>query len=345
MIRPMAILYRVRARSSVRVRGAIRRSAMCLKPIPAWYVRGKKSKNGKRVLSFTPPMVAPVGSLVSGTATVPDLMLPCGKCILCRDNIRKEWIKRLRLELFSNPAATFVTLTYDEESCPVGVEKKDVQRFIKRFRHLKRDYGIDIPKFKYFVCSEYGSTTYRPHYHAIIFGIDMMRCSAFAPYVATVKIEGNRRYPVYSSPVLEKVWSNGFVSIDFVTPSTVRYVAKYLLKCDNDFDCDRFYPNFHLYSRGIGTGLFLRGDDSMTDFAYSTFKRGRLLIDRDGYEECAPRFLDRYFDIRDSDFRDDVKRIRREYVLHRPFDLDSAKARAEFIKLTRAKSKQKEVLK
>ena len=272
-------------------------------------------------------------------------MLPCGKCILCRDNIRKEWIKRLRLELFSNPAATFVTLTYDEESCPVGVEKKDVQRFIKRFRHLKRDYGIDIPKFKYFVCSEYGSTTYRPHYHAIIFGIDMMRCSAFAPYVATVKIEGNRRYPVYSSPVLEKVWSNGFVSIDFVTPSTVRYVAKYLLKCDNDFDCDRFYPNFHLYSRGIGTGLFLRGDDSMTDFAYSTFKRGRLLIDRDGYEECAPRFLDRYFDIRDSDFRDDVKRIRREYVLHRPFDLDSAKARAEFIKLTRAKSKQKEVLK
>ena len=317
---------------------------MCLKPIPVWYARGKKSKNGKRVLLFTPPMVAPVGSLVCGSSTVPDLMLPCGKCILCRDSIRKEWIKRLRLELFTNPAATFITLTYNDASLPVGVSKSDVQRFLKRFRHLKRDYGIDIPKFKYFICSEYGSTTYRAHYHGIIFGIDMMRCSAFRPYVATVKVEGNRRYPVYSSPVLEKVWSNGFVSIDFVTPSTVRYVAKYLLKCDNDFDCDRFYPNFHLYSRGIGTGLFLDGD-SMTDFAYSTFKRGRLLIDRDGYEECAPRFLDRYFGLRDSDFRDSVKRERLDYVLHRPFDLDSAKARAEFIKLTRAKSKQKEVLK
>ncbi len=290
-------------------------------------------------------MVAPIGSIVSDNVTVPDVMLPCGKCILCRDSVRKEWTKRLRLELFTNPAATFITLTYNDECVSVGVSKPDIQRFIKRFRHLKRDYGISIPKFKYFIASEYGSTTYRPHYHGIIFGVDMMRCSAFKPYVATVKVEGNRRYPVYSSPILEKVWSNGFVSIDFVTPATVRYVAKYILKMDNDFDCDGFYPNFHLYSRGIGTGLFLDGDDAMSDFAYSSFDRGRLLIDRDSYEESAPKFLDRYFELRDSEFRERIKRKRRDYVLHRPLDLDSAKARAEFIKLTRAKSKQKEVLK
>lgn len=317
---------------------------MCLKPVPAWYVRGKRTANGKRVLSFTPPMVAPVGDLVCGSSTVPDVMLPCGKCILCRESIRKEWVKRLRLELFSNPAATFITLTYNDACCPEGVNKPDIQRFIKRFRHLKRDYGIDVPKIKYFIASEYGSSTYRPHYHGILFGVDMMRCSAFEPYVATVKVEGNRRFPVYSSPILEKVWSNGFVSIDFVTSATVRYVAKYILKDDNDFDMDGYFPNFHLYSRGIGTGLFL-SSDGLSDFAYSTYSRGRLLIDRDSYEESCPKFLDRYFDLRDSDFRDRIKRKRLDYVLHRPFDLDSAKARAEFVKLTRAKSKQKEVLK
>ena len=317
---------------------------MCLKPVPVWIDKTMRSKNGKKVLRFTPPMSAPVGRLVSDTATQPDMFVPCGKCVLCRSALRREWIKRMRLELFSNPDATFITLTYDDEHCPEGVNKPDVQNFIKRLRNLKRDYGITLPKFKYFICSEYGSRTYRPHYHGIIFGVDCVRAQFMRAYVATTKVDNGRRYPVISSRVLERVWRNGFVSIDAVTPSSIRYVSKYIVKGDNDFDMDGYFPNFYLYSRRIGTGLFLR-KDGMTDFAYSSFGRGRMLIDRDGYEESAPRFLRRYFDMYDADFAEEIASKRRDFALHKPpSDFDSAKARAEFIINERAKYKQKEIL-
>lgn len=55
------------------------------------------------------------------------------------------------------------------------VNKKDVQKFIKRLRR-KVDYDKDslIPQgenkqLRYFVVSEYGCRTYRPHYHGLLF--------------------------------------------------------------------------------------------------------------------------------------------------------------------------------
>lgn len=46
---------------------------------------------------------------------------------------------------------------------------KDVQNFFKRLRiSLKRQYNYG-KKFTYFACSEYGSTTNRPHFHCLLF--------------------------------------------------------------------------------------------------------------------------------------------------------------------------------
>lgn len=51
------------------------------------------------------------------------------------------------------------------------VWKKDVKDWIKRFRtnyeRLTGRTGV-----RYFLCSEYGPKTKRPHYHAIFFGLD-----------------------------------------------------------------------------------------------------------------------------------------------------------------------------
>lgn len=47
--------------------------------------------------------------------------------------------------------------------------RSDVQNWLKRLREMyKADNGERL-KFKYFICSEYGPNTFRPHYHAIIF--------------------------------------------------------------------------------------------------------------------------------------------------------------------------------
>lgn len=51
------------------------------------------------------------------------------------------------------------------------VSKADIQNFLKRLRD--RINKLNIPKnekaIRYFICSEYGPTTIRPHYHGIIF--------------------------------------------------------------------------------------------------------------------------------------------------------------------------------
>ena len=47
---------------------------------------------------------------------------------------------------------------------PIILKKSDFQKFIKR---LRKDYDI-----KYFACGEYGDKTLRPHFHAILFGVN-----------------------------------------------------------------------------------------------------------------------------------------------------------------------------
>lgn len=79
------------------------------------------------------------------------------------------WSFRLVKEGESSNTALFVTLTYNTEHVPItnkgflNLKKKDIQDYFKRLRKLEKD------KIKYFVCGEYGSRTFRPHYHIILF--------------------------------------------------------------------------------------------------------------------------------------------------------------------------------
>lgn len=317
----------------------------CLNPRAVWFGHGK-SKNGKKQIMFHPPSDIAVGRLVSGVAEVPDALVPCGRCILCRDFRRRQWQKRLRLELFNNPDATFVTLTYDDDHCPLDVSKSDVQKFIKRFRQIPRDYNLDIGKFKYFFVSEYGSRTTRPHYHGIIFGVDMLldRLSWQTELVSS-KRENGRIFPVYSSAVLSDVWSKGFVSVDSCNSRSIKYVCKYMMKTadDDGWLCD-LAPNFYLYSRRLGTSLFLDDDALPTAFAYDSIMEGRVLIDRYGKPEGVPKYLDRYFELNDPDFLERVKAKRRDYVMNSPDLLHRAKAMADGVYNNIANYKRKETL-
>ena len=90
---------------------------------------------------------------------------PCGKCLACLTNRRRDWVIRLKYELKRSSSALFLTLTYDEEHIPeCGVNKEDVQKFLKRLRK-----GVPDHKLRYFLVSEYGSHTERAHYHMILF--------------------------------------------------------------------------------------------------------------------------------------------------------------------------------
>lgn len=123
----------------------------------------------------------------------------CGRCHACRVNITSQWTLRCMFEFdkWKNKGASFLTLTYDDDHLPkdLGLHKEDLQKFFKRLRiNLVREYGTHFDEEKerevpnvpilYRACGEYGDTEKvyftkdspvplgRPHYHAVVFGLD-----------------------------------------------------------------------------------------------------------------------------------------------------------------------------
>lgn len=149
---------------------------------------------------------------------VTGITIPCGKCLICRQNRAREWAQRLTHELEFHHQYCFITLTYSDEYLPiiqdeVTLWKPDLQLFWKR---LRKDLGGKI-RIKYLACGEYGDRTSRPHYHAIIFGWQPSDSIRISP-------------DVVSSETLEKLWKFGQVAVGAVTQESIHYVTGYVLK-------------------------------------------------------------------------------------------------------------------
>ena len=154
--------------------------------------------------------------------------IPCGKCVECHIKKAQEWTTRCQAEQMMSRNALFVTLTYNNENLtfttfknyrvPVLV-KKDFQDFIKRLR--KSLFGNKGGDLRYFACGEYGDRTFRPHFHAIFFNLDLPDMELFA-----VK----KRIPYYVSKFLAERWSHGHVLISACNRQTTAYTAQYNLK-------------------------------------------------------------------------------------------------------------------
>lgn len=103
------------------------------------------------------------------------ILVGCGKCYYCLQERRKSWYIRNLEELRSskNEMSVFVTLTYRDSDLPryesglPHFSKSHVQKFIDRLRKkLIRGYDCEL---RYFLVSEYGDQTERPHYHALMY--------------------------------------------------------------------------------------------------------------------------------------------------------------------------------
>lgn len=174
--------------------------------------------------------ITPVASMErqNGEILLSDpISIPCGHCVGCRMDRAKEWKVRLVHEAASYPGQSwFVTLTYADEFLPVTkygepyVSKKDAQKFMKR---LRRYCGR---KFRYFLCSEYGSVNMRPHFHLILFGV----LDDLIPF----------EFKRYHSALIEKAWSFGMSEVSEANENCMAYVAGYVEKKAND-------PNFASY--------------------------------------------------------------------------------------------------
>lgn len=156
--------------------------------------------------------------------------MPCGRCANCRKRKVSEWSFRLMQEDKRWSTSAFITLTYSTEHVPIlksgymSICKRDVQLFMKRLRkaHPKGH------KLKYYLCGEYGGKSWRPHYHAIMFNVDIS--------------------------LIQDCWSLGDVHYGTVTGASVGYSLKYISKKGKipQHGNDDRVREFSLMSKGLG---------------------------------------------------------------------------------------------
>lgn len=112
------------------------------------------------------------------------ILVPCGKCVECLKRKQNDWSVRCMEQFKSSKFGCFVTLTYRDDNVPtivnvdtgerfLSVNKRDVQLWLKRSRIRLANNGYNPSNLKYFITSEYGPRTLRPHYHAFICGFSL----------------------------------------------------------------------------------------------------------------------------------------------------------------------------
>lgn len=172
--------------------------------------------------------------------------------------------------------------------------KTDVQKFIKRLRSrlvydkekVLSDVDSSERSFRYFIVSEYGPNTYRPHYHGLLFFRDVRVAEA----VRKLYLAKSWRLCDLSRIDVQRVVSNA--------PS---YVAKYI-NCDTDvppvlrLESTR---SFYLFSKNPCIGFTDEVDDLFA-YEYESQERfNKVVVSKDNipHEELfdSPGYITRYY--------------------------------------------------
>lgn len=148
--------------------------------------------------------------------SVPSIMYPCGKCIVCKERKRRQWALRMMNEKEFSKSCFFVTLTYSDENLSYYagdvpcLNKIDYTNFVKALR--KR------VSFRFFGVGEYGSESFRPHYHFVFFLDKHINRFDFRKYIG-------------------ECWKKGFNTVSTATYGRMYYIAKYTVK-----DSEHYIP-------------------------------------------------------------------------------------------------------
>jgi hypothetical protein len=302
------------------------------------------------------------------------LTIPCRKCIGCRLDHAQEWATRLVHELQYHDKAMFITLTYNPENYERingSLELRDWQLFMKKLRkrfapqrvqfYMAGEYGkIDMmtglskPNHEKVTAVPFTPTIGRPHFHAIIFGVE---------YDDLVeKFVNKHKQGVYTSKKLESDWGNGFASIGKVTLHSCGYVARYVTKkITGDLANDHYTrkkvdengvllesipvtPEFSTMSRGNR----LRPENGIgyrwiKEFFSDVFPHDRVVLQRPGQQPKivkVPRYYDYLLEKSDPELLERVKKARRKKASRSAKDNTPERLRQKL----HCKEKQTEVL-
>lgn len=219
-----------------------------------------------------------------------DIVVPCGNCAFCGATKRSDWATRIHYESKLHLVKKFITLTYADshlvwKNGTSQLHKAHLQLFFKRVR--RAGYRL-----RYYAVGEYGSKTYRPHYHVLLFG----------------DVPEN---------VIRDSWWYGQVHIGQVSEASVMYCLGYMVNGKGyQMQIKRERP-FALMSRRPGLGANYLSPSMMT-WHKSDYKSYAIV---EGQKRHLPRYYrDKIFNKRQirkinarnekEQFKRDVKWIR-----------------------------------
>lgn len=207
------------------------------------------------------------------------LSLPCGRCIGCRLERSRQWAVRCMGESQMHEHNQFLTLTYKEEELVYGAAEHGIlypRHLTLFFKRLRKHAG---PGLRYFACGEYGERYNRPHYHAIVFGLDV-KDREVKPSKGSNKL--------YRSDSLDAIWTHGDVTIGDVSFESCAYVARYVMKkrmgnTADTYEEEGISPEFVVMSRmppkgsppGTPGGI---GASWLAAFQSDVYPRGDILV-------------------------------------------------------------------
>lgn len=305
----------------------------CTNPLKAWQIGVHQSgKPNYKITSYAADHVEkvkntwsvcyePFTSKYAEQVQREFIEIPCGKCTACRLENAKQWTDRCLAELKYNSSAYFLTLTYDNnhikrvhsideygELIERGtLYKKDFQLFMKRLRKEYSKYSDN--KLRFFAAGEYGDSTWRPHYHAIIFGLDLklVECSIRSkdPYYNVIEQYKTNKLgqPLFMSNWLNDIWQNGFVVVGDVTEQSISYTCRYVIKKSFGYDKNFFenlglLPEFTLMSRRPGIARRFYDDNKNKLFS----QKAMYISTPNGSHEIKPcRYYEKLYDIDNPD--------------------------------------------
>lgn len=253
-----------------------------------------------------------------GNPDAASLKVPCRTCIGCRRMYAQGWALRCWLEHQQHRESLLATLTYSDETLTqrepwrtLSLSKRDMQLFYKRLRK------IAAGTIRHFTSGEYGDTTNRPHYHAILFGLGL----------------GDRH-------LVSEAWGLGHAHILPISPEGISYIAGYAAKKYGKHDPYDHYqaavnhetgevyaewePTFRLMSRG---GRYKVGGGGIGAAARQWTNSWRSHAEYNGTRIPVPRYLHEAWKAQASQLElDDLAYERQKLALERDTSIQRLEA-------------------
>lgn len=182
---------------------------------------------------------------------------------------------------YDDSTKVFPALRGQEDTNKIGIcYYKDIQDFFKRLRiNLQRD-GYSFP-LSFYSCSEYGPTTIRPHFHALLF-------------VPTSAVEAIKTAVVQAWPYADSCRTYDNIKI---ARKAAAYVSSYV-------NCSSSVPNLfrfinslrphHSYSHGFGVGRSHLRPQAILDCYRRRDFRQDVLITRRGVPSVESMLFPKY---------------------------------------------------